>query len=86
MCESFGFSTEVGMYSGLAYKFSPFFVCPPAVIGAFALYMGSLGVSIGTYAAIGIHVATEYFTNKEFNEQTVIDELLIEEEENFGEK
>ena len=41
---------------------------------------------IGSNVAALIHTTTEYFTNKEFNEQTVIDELLIEEEDNFGEK
>ena len=54
--------------------------CPPAALGALAIGVISGGVEIGSLAANGIKTASEYLSNKEFNEQTVIDELLIEEE------
>ena len=75
-----------GMICGVICEFALLSVCPPAAIGALAFGMGSAAVSLGSSTAGLIHAAPKYFTNKEFNEQTVIDELLIEEEENFGEK
>ena len=57
--------------------------CPPAALGAVAVECVAGGVSIGSCAAKIIKDKIEYLSNKEFNEQTVINELLIEDEENF---
>jgi hypothetical protein len=58
-------------------------ICPPVTFGAAFFGFTSLGISAGSALALGIKDATEYLSNKEFNEQTVINEILIEEEENL---
>ena len=57
--------------------------CPPVAFGALAVGLISEGIFLGSFSAIGIKNGIEYLSNKEFNEQTVINELLIEDEENF---
>lgn len=59
------------------------FLSPPAALGAFVVGIVSSGIDIGSGIACGIKCGIEYLSNKEFNEQTVIDELLIEDENNF---
>ncbi len=57
--------------------------CPPAALGAFVVAFASFGIGGGSLIAAGIKDGIEYLSNKEFNEQTVINELLIENENNF---
>ena len=57
--------------------------CPPAALGALAIEYIAGGIGLGSAAAKKIKDEIEYLSNKEFNEQTVINELLIEDEENF---
>ena len=59
------------------------FLSPPAALGAFVVGIVSSGIDIGSGIACGIKCGIEYLSNKEFNEQTVSDELLIEDENNF---
>ena len=67
----------------MAGTFALSVVCPPAALGAFVVECIASGVSVGSLAASVIKTSTEYLSNKEFNEQTVINELLLEDEENF---
>ena len=57
------------------------FFCPPLAIGAFLLGSLSGAVSLSSGVACGIKTATEYLSNKEFNEQKIIEEILLEEDE-----
>ena len=57
------------------------FFCPPLAIGAFLLGSLSGAVSFSSGVACGIKTATEYLSNKEFNEQKIIEEILLEEDE-----
>ena len=74
--------TYLALAAGIAFSS----VCPPAAIGAFLIEFISGGVSLGSLAANIIKYSKEDSANKEFNEQTVINELLLEDEENFWEK
>lgn len=58
-------------------------VCPPVATALLVANLACTGVWAGSLAASGIKTATEYASNKEFNEQKVIDELKIEEEEEY---
>ena len=57
------------------------FFCPPLAIGAIVLGSVSGAVSLSSGLACGIKTATEYLSNKEFNEQKIIEEILLEEDE-----
>jgi len=57
--------------------------CPPAALGALVVECIASGIFLGSLAAKKIKDGIEYLSNKEFNEQTVINELLLEDEENF---
>ena len=59
------------------------FFCPPAALAALAIGYIAEGVQLGSLAVNGVKTASEYLSNKEFNEQKVIEEIKIEEEENF---
>ena len=56
------------------------FICPIAAIGALGVTYLSGGVAIGSFGALLTKSVSEYLINKEFNEQKVIDELIIEED------
>jgi hypothetical protein len=55
-------------------------ICPPVATALLALELASFGVFAGSAAMGGIKTASEYLSNKEFNEQKVIDELKLEED------
>ena len=54
---------------------------PPLSLGSFAVGVISFGILDCTYAAHGIKDVSEYYSNKEFNEQKVIEELQQIEED-----
>ena len=54
--------------------------CPPAAAALFGIEIIASCVMFGSMAASKIKSLTEYISNKEFNEQKVIEELLLEEE------
>ena len=57
-------------------------ICPYISLYSFFItYFSSLTVFLGTVSAVGIKSGIEYLSNKEFNEQKVIEELIIEEDE-----
>ena len=55
--------------------------CPIASLGFFCLEFIGATVSVGSGVGFFGNVAIEYLSNKEFNEQKVIEELIIEEDE-----
>ena len=55
-------------------------ICPPVATALLVLELASCGVWAGSAAMGGIKTTSEYFSNKEFNEQKVIDELKLEED------
>jgi GTP-binding protein EngB required for normal cell division len=55
-------------------------ICPPVATALLALELTSFGVWTGSAVIGGIKTASEYLSNKEFNEQKVIDELKLEED------
>ena len=55
-------------------------ICPPVATALLVLELSSYGASIGSATIGGIKTASEYFSNKEFDEQKVIDELKLEED------
>ena len=55
-------------------------ICPPVATALLVLELSSYGASVGSATLGGIKTASEYFSNKEFNEQKVIDELKLEED------
>ena len=57
------------------------FLCPPAAIGALIFFGAHVAVSLGTTAAIIGKDHVEYLSNKEFYEQKIIDEILLEDDE-----
>jgi len=74
-------SGSVGILSAIGSA-SLAVICPPAAICAAVLCGVSGAVSLGSLSAEEIKNVSEYLSNKEFNEQKVIEEILIEEEEN----
>ena len=72
-------SGAVGLAAGICSIGLAFF-CPPAALGALAITYLADGVSLGSLGAKGIKNVSEYLSNKEFNEQKVIEELEIEKE------
>jgi GTPase SAR1 family protein len=74
-----GISSGIGVVACVG-TFALAFFCPPAAMAALAIEYIAAGVEVGSLAANGIKTASEYLSNKEFNEQTVIDEIKIEED------
>ena len=58
-------------------------VCPPAALFALGVKYIAGHISLGSAGVSLTKTGIEYLSNKEFNEQTIINELLIEEEENY---
>jgi hypothetical protein len=54
---------------------------PPLALGLLAVGVISVGIQYCTYAAHGIKNVSEYYSNKEFNERKVIEELRRIEED-----
>jgi len=75
--------TGLALYLG-ALSLMP--ICPPISFYLFmSSYIGVSSIFIGAVASARIKSGIEYLSNKEFNEQKVIDELKIEEdEENYS--
>ena len=71
--------TGIVLYIG-ALSVVPF--CPPISLCLLNVgFISNATAYIGGISAIGIKSGIEHFSNKEFNEQKVIDELIIEEDE-----
>lgn len=72
-----GIISSVGMTASILIGF----FCPPAAIGALIFFGAHVAVSLGTATAIVGKDHSEYLANKEFNEQKIIDEILLEDDE-----
>ena len=55
-------------------------ICPPVATALLVLSISSIDASFGSATLSDIKTRSEYFSNKEFNEQKVIDELKLEED------
>ena len=82
-CDSVMIVSGFGVIGGAVGLIGFASLCPPVALSALVIGALSYAVNLGSFASFGIKNAIEYLSNKEFNEQTVIDELLIEEEENI---
>ena len=57
------------------------FFCPPAGIALMAVGYISDAVGVSSIAVGGVKNLSEYLSNKEFNEQRIINEILLEDDE-----
>ena len=64
------------MVGGIALEF----VCPPVATALLVLECASFSAKFGSAALSGVKTVKEYMSNKEFNEQTVKDELNIDKD------
>ena len=83
---AYGISVITTLFSLIGIGIGTIGVCPPvAFTGIFGIFTSGV-VHIGSLLAGGIKTLTENLSNKEFDEQTVINEILIDEEENSDKK